>query len=67
MVADGLIGQELKSLDDKNAGRITSVTFSPKLKKIIALAYVRYDYLAEGTELKVNGLTATVKDLPFVG
>jgi len=66
-VADGLIGQELKSLDGKNAGRITSATFSPKLNRFIALAYVRYDYLAEGTELKVNDLTATVKDLPFVG
>jgi folate-binding protein YgfZ len=66
-LAGGLIGQELKSLDGKNAGRITSATFSPKLNKFIALAYVRYDYLAEGTELKVSDLTATVKDLPFVG
>ena len=58
---------ELKSLDGKNSGRITSVTFSPKLNKYIALAYVRYDYLAEGTELKIGELTATVKDLPSVG
>ena len=57
---------ELKSLDGKNAGRITSVTFSPKLEKFIALAFVRYDYLAEGTELKVGEATATVKHLPFV-
>jgi len=56
---------ELKSPDGKNAGRITSVTFSPKLGKFIALAFVRYDYLAEGTELKVNETTATVKHLPF--
>jgi folate-binding protein YgfZ len=59
--------EEIKSADGKNAGRITSVTFSPKLEKTIALAYVRYDYLAEGTELKVGDLTARVKDLPFVG
>ncbi len=64
--ADSLIGQELKSPDGKNAGKITSTTFSPKLEKQIALAYVRYDYLAEGTELKIGELTATVKNLPFI-
>jgi aminomethyltransferase len=57
---------ELKSIEGKNAGRITSVTFSPKLGKNIALAFVRYDFLKGGTELKVNDLTAQVKDLPFV-
>lgn len=56
---------EIKSLDGKAAGRITSVTFSPKLGKPIALAYVRYDYLAEGTELKIGDATAKVKNLPF--
>ncbi|MBS1796245.1 MAG: folate-binding protein YgfZ [Acidobacteria bacterium] len=60
-------GAELKSADGKNAGRITSRTFSPKLQKTLALAYVRYDYLAEGTELTVNDSPATVKDLPFTG
>ncbi len=57
---------ELKSFDSKNAGKITSVTFSPKLKKIIALAFVRYDYLEEGTKLTINDTTATVKNLPFI-
>ena len=57
---------EIKSLEDKNAGRVTSVTLSPKLAKKIALAYVRYDYLAENTELKVGGFTAKVKNLPFI-
>ncbi len=57
---------ELKSSDGKNAGKITSVTFSPKLKKTIALAFVRYDFLAEGTELKVGDLNVRVKNLPFV-
>ncbi len=57
---------ELKSPEGKNAGRITSVTFSPKLNKTIALAYVRYEFLAEGTELKIGYQTATVKNLPFV-
>jgi folate-binding protein YgfZ len=57
---------EIKSLEGKNAGKITSVTFSPKLGKKIALAFVRYDYLAEETGLKVNDSAAKVKDLPFV-
>lgn len=57
---------ELKSADGKNAGRITSVTYSPTLEKTVALAYVRYDYLAAGTALKVDDFTARVKDLPFV-
>lgn len=57
---------ELKTIDDKNAGKITSVTFSPKLGKKIALGFVRYDYLAEGTELKIGETTARVKDLPFL-
>ena len=57
---------EIKSPEGKNAGKITSATFSPKLEKTIALAYVRYDYLAEGTKLKIGDQTATVKDLPFV-
>ena len=65
--ATGLVGQELKSLDGKNAGKITSAVFSPKLGKTIALAYVRYDYLADGTELKINDTTATVEQLPFIG
>lgn len=57
---------ELKSADGKNAGRITSTVFSPKIGKQIALAYVRYDYLAEGTELKAGETTAKVTNLPFV-
>jgi aminomethyltransferase len=57
---------ELKSVEGKNAGKITSVTFSPKIDKYIALAFVRYDYLAEGTQLIVNETAAKVKNLPFV-
>ena len=57
---------ELKSPEGKNAGKITSVIFSPKLGKKIALAYVRYDYLAENTELKINEMMAKVKNLPFI-
>lgn len=57
---------EIVSAEGKNAGRVTSVTFSPKLNKKIALAFVRYDYLAAGTTLKINNYNAIVKDLPFV-
>jgi folate-binding protein YgfZ len=57
---------ELIAQDGKKAGRITSVTFSPKLYKTVALAFVRYEHLAEGTELKCGNLDATVNDLPFL-
>ena len=51
--------------------RITSQAFSPRLRKRIALAVVKYDFLAPGTELKVfDGDTefsaARVADLPLV-
>ena len=66
-LASGLTpGTELTSLEGKNAGRITSVTYAPKLKKGIALAFVRYDYLAEGTELNTGEQRVTVVALPFV-
>jgi folate-binding protein YgfZ len=57
---------ELKSTEGKNAGRITSVTYSPGLEKSIALAYVRYDYVADGTELKNAESVAVVQSLPFI-
>ncbi len=59
-------GSELTTPDGKGAGRITSVTFSPKLDKTIALAFVRYDYLADGTELLLGDETVTVTTLPFI-
>lgn len=59
-------GSELTSPEGKNAGRITSITFSPKLEKPIALAYVRYEFLGEGTELKITDRKAIVKALPFI-
>ena len=66
-VAGGLTpGTELLTTDGKNAGRVTSGTFSPQLEKTIALAFVRYDYLAEGTEVhSYNGIGRVVQ-LPFV-
>lgn len=65
--SEAKVGDEFKSVESKSAGKITSVVFSPKLEKFIALAFVRYDYLAEGTALKVGEAAATVKNLPFVG
>jgi folate-binding protein YgfZ len=59
-------GEELQSSDGKPAGKITSVTHSPKLGKTIALGYVRYDYLTPGTELIANGLPVLVTELPFI-
>jgi folate-binding protein YgfZ len=64
--ADVKTNDEIKSSEGKNAGRITSVVFSPKLEKVIALAYVRYDYLAENTELKTGDFSAKVTNLPFI-
>lgn len=58
--------QELVSKEGKNAGRITSVTISPKLRKAIGLAYVRYEHLAEGTELLAGGMSIEVTSLPFI-
>jgi tRNA-modifying protein YgfZ len=63
---DGQHGTELTSTEGKNAGRITSTHYSPLLDKFIALAYVRYDYLKEGTELAVGHATAVVTNLPFI-
>lgn len=65
-LTDELKNAELTSADGKVAGRITSIAFSPSLGKLIALAYVRYNYLAEGTELKVYESAVKVKNLPFV-
>ena len=57
---------DIKSLEEKNAGFITSITYSPKLEKTIALAYIRNAFLEEGTELKIGDYKAKVKNLPFI-
>lgn len=65
---DGTIesGSVIKSTEDKEVGRVTSATFSPKLQTTIGLGYVRYEHLAPGTPLVVNGLPATTHELPFI-
>ena len=57
---------EIKSSEDKNAGFLTSVTFSPEIGKTIALAYIRNAFSEEGTKLKIGDYAAAVKNLPFI-
>ena len=59
-------GAELVSPEGKNAGRITSVTISPVLEKTIALGFVRYDFLADGTILRTGEHEVEVRALPFI-
>ncbi len=63
-------GAAIKSAEGKDIGRVTSVARSPRLKRTIALGYVRYEYLAARTSVKVVSgeleVAATVEVLPFV-
>src|SRR5258708_1155219 len=63
-------GAKILSADDKEIGNITSSTVSPRLKRTIALGYVKYDYLEPGTKVRVDSAEheypATVTELPFV-
>jgi len=64
------VGAAIKSAEGKAIGRITSMAQSPGLERTIALGYVRYEYLAPGTRVKVVSaeleVAATVNALPFV-
>jgi len=60
------IGETITSAEGKEIGRVTSATYSPELKTPIALGYVRYEYLAPGTVVKVDDVSGTVVELPFV-
>jgi len=63
-------GAKIFSVDDKEIGRVTSVTFSPRLNRTVALGYLKYDYLAPETSVKLvfagKELPAAVAELPFV-
>ena len=63
-------GVRILSRDDKEIGVITSTALSPRLKRTIALAYVKYDYLEPGTNVKIisgrEESPATITELPFV-
>jgi folate-binding protein YgfZ len=57
--------------EGREAGRITSSVFSPRLRRRVALALVKYDFLAPGTELKIFSgdsevCAAHVAELPLV-
>lgn len=63
-------GAQIKAADGRDIGRITSAIVSPQLKRAVALAYVKYDYLAPDTEVRVSDETgervARVAALPLV-
>jgi len=63
-------GYEVHTEDNKLIGNITSGSFSPLLKKGIALAYVSKEYSKIGTKLivvnKKRTITVEVSKLPFV-
>ena len=69
---EGKVEREAKILatDGKEIGRVTSSAFSPRLKRTIALGYIKYDYLAPGTEVRVRvgdeEREAVVTELPYV-
>ncbi|MDQ3651297.1 MAG: aminomethyltransferase family protein [Acidobacteriota bacterium] len=61
---------KIRTVDGREIGRITSSVFSPALSKTIALGFVKYDYLAAGTEVRVivgeAERPARVADVPLV-
>ncbi|HEX5835229.1 MAG TPA: glycine cleavage T C-terminal barrel domain-containing protein [Pyrinomonadaceae bacterium] len=59
-------GSVIKSTGDKEIGRVTSATFSPKLQTTIGLGYVRYEHLTPGTPIVVNNAGAITHELPLV-
>jgi folate-binding protein YgfZ len=63
-------GATIKSTDGKEVGRITSVAYSPQLRRTIALGYLKFDYLATGTSVLINAgdqdFAAQVTELPFI-
>jgi folate-binding protein YgfZ len=70
--ADVTAGARLRSVDgEREAGRVTSVVYSPRLNRSIALAIVKYDFLEPGTPVRVfveerEVCAATVAPLPLV-
>lgn len=67
LAAEEVEGVELKSMDGKNAGFITSAVNSPELGRLIALGYVRSAYNNPGERLVAGENRVSVRELPFVG
>ena len=59
-------GSVIKSTDDKEIGRVTSTTFSPKLQTTVGLGYVRYEHLVPGTPIRVNDIVGATASLPHI-
>jgi folate-binding protein YgfZ len=61
---------KVRTPDGKEIGRLTSLAFSPRLNRTIALGYIKYDYLAPETPVRVSSgdaeLAAHVTEIPFV-
>lgn len=61
---------KVRTAEGKDVGWITSVTRSPRLNQVVALGYIKYDYLTPGTPLLVvhdeAETEAHVAALPFV-
>ncbi|HVF26794.1 MAG TPA: aminomethyltransferase family protein [Pyrinomonadaceae bacterium] len=64
------LGSKIKTPDGKEIGRVTSLTFSPRLKHEVALGYVKYDYLTPGTDVLIitedGERAARVAEVPMV-
>lgn len=64
-------GAKLMSVEDKEIGRVTSSTSSPRFGgRTVALGYVKYDYLAPHSGVKVPAnhavVTGEIAELPLV-
>jgi len=63
-------GTIVRASDHKEIGRLTSTTYSPRLESTVALALLKYQYLADGTPVNVlvdgSKLEGRVTELPFV-
>ncbi len=61
---------KIRSTEGRHIGMLTSVVHSPCLGRTIALGYVKYDYLASGTVVKMvaddEEFTGRITELPFV-
>ena len=59
-------GAVIKSADEKEIGRVTSSTFSPRVGTVVGLGYVRYEQLGPGTEIFVGEVRGETAALPLV-
>ena len=55
----------LVTSDGNEAGELKSVAFSQRFSAVLALAYMKRDFLEPGTVVSVAGRQATVTSLPF--